>query len=591
MDGEVVIDLDLNSKNFDAQIVETEDKLNSLVEEYETALKDKDFPKEGLLKYQSEIEKTQNKLVALFSKKDSAANNQWGQVTKQTTQINNNLSQMIKKVTRYALAIFGIRSAYSLIRQAMSSVLAGNEKMKTQFDGMKQSFYNAFAPIIEKIINLMKTLMAYVNYIWQRLFHHALFAEKGVLNASKKAKELNKQMAGFDEAEALSDNKSSSADGGNYDLGLSNVKIPDWLVKIMDWVEKHPTLSKIIFGLAAFTLFGGWKLASGIGGAIASILGSAKGGTGLLGLQALLAGGAIAGVAYLTWEGFDLLGEHVAGLGELVDTYKALKKEQKQVKDDTKSLGEKTRELNSDYLEHAAALEKGSDERKKYIDGVFKNIEIDRKYRDTQKDNKEAMKQYKETMYSTARQFEELRLQGNLTEEEEYRYYKFLKQEMANGLDMTNEKLGITASSFNELDKKYQTQYTIDMKTEGENKVKTSVNAVKDAFEKLGKKISDAFKLGEKTGVKVTDLAKNIFHANGGIVNLPGRGVPVTHYAGEAGREGIIPMDNASQMSLLGQEIAKYVNINNIVNNYMDARKINSILQASADKEKLANNG
>ncbi|MBO7526905.1 MAG: hypothetical protein J6T74_03300, partial [Clostridia bacterium] len=91
-----------------------------------------------------------------------------------------------------------------------------------------------------------------------------------------------------------------------------------------------------------------------------------------------------------------------------------------------------------------------------------------------------------------------------------------------------------------------------------------------------------------QAGLKVSDLSK-IFHAEGGIVNMPGRGVPV-HYAGEAGREGIIPMDNQQQMALLGQEIAKYVNITNYVTNNVDSRKLNTILKQSENRERLANN-
>ena len=37
-------------------------------------------------------------------------------------------------------------------------------------DAMKKSLYAAFTPIVEKIINLIRTLMAYVNYVWTRLF-------------------------------------------------------------------------------------------------------------------------------------------------------------------------------------------------------------------------------------------------------------------------------------------------------------------------------------------------------------------------------------------------------------------------------------
>lgn len=585
MDGEVIIGLDLDSKSFDAQIEETQEKLKDLTEEFGLAKK-WNLPEEDLMHYQSEIEKTKNKLVDLLGKG-------WNNVRNQTEKTNVNLSKMIKKITHVGLAIFGIRSAYSLIRQAMSSILAGNEKMKTQFDGMKQSFYNAFAPIIEKIINLMRTLMAYVNYVWQRLFHHALFAEKGVLNASKKAKELNKQMAGFDEAEALQDNSSSSTGSGKYDLGLSDIKIPDWLVKIMDWVEKNPKLSKIIFGLTAFTLFGGWKLASGIGAAIAGILGSKNGGTGLLGLQALLVGGAIAGTAYITWNGFDLLGEHVAGIKELIDEMEQLEEDRKRASGNVRTTSTENMKLANSYVNQAKSIGLTGDQMGLYRTWIKDTITSNSLMMDSEGLSEDAKLQLRRENEHLIKSYEELYKNTDMTEQEEYNYYKFLKEVFPMGIDATNQELSGTRDIFKDLDKKYGTVYEIDVKENGTKNVSTSLD-------KLQKKLDEVYKKWNTSslGKAVNKVASNLGivvntekHATGGILNLPGRGVPVNHIAGEAGREGLIPMDNESQMRIIGQELAKYVTINNYLTTNVDSRKLNTILKQSENRERLANNG
>lgn len=593
MDGYVTIETDLNTASFDAQISELEYKLETLSEEYETALKDKDFPKEELLKYEAEIENTTNKIIRLSRRQEDLGKNKFGGLISQSASVDLNFGKMLKKVTRIGLAFLGIRGGFSLIRQAMSSVLAGNDKMKKQFDGMKQSLYSAFTPVIEKIINLMKTLMAYVNYIWKRLFGKDLFANtvKSSSKTAKNVKEINKQLAGFDEANILSDNSSTSggSGGGSTNLGLDKVKIPDWLVKIMDWVDKHPKLSKILFGLTAFTLLGGWQMASGLGNAIAGLLGSKKGG-GLLGLANLLTAGAIAGVAYLTWEGFDLLGEHIAGVKELIDTYKDLKGAQKDLRKHTVEVSNANIKLDESVRKKVESGKTDLFQMNNYTSHIRDVVNENKNLMGSEgltKKERQKLREESEKMIAT---YQWLYENGQLTKDQEYDYYKFLRDQMADGLDITNEKLGITKESFDKLDKKYNTKYTIDMQAEGEKKVQKSVDSVKDAFEKLGKKISEAFKLGEKTGVKVTDLAKNIFHANGGIVNMPGSGVPI-HYAGEAGREGIVPMDNEGQMRLLGQEIAKYVNITNYVTNNVDSRKLNTILKQSENRERLANNG
>lgn len=61
------------------------------------------------------------------------------------------------------------------------------------------------------------------------------------------------------------------------------------------------------------------------------------------------------------------------------------------------------------------------------------------------------------------------------------------------------------------------------------------------------------------TGSSISTWFKNLFHrkrAVGGIVNNPGRGVPLT--AGEAGREAILPLDNNTEwMDILALKLAK----------------------------------
>lgn len=63
--------------------------------------------------------------------------------------------------------------------------------------------------------------------------------------------------------------------------------------------------------------------------------------------------------------------------------------------------------------------------------------------------------------------------------------------------------------------------------------------------------------------------------AVGGIVNMPGRGVPVGgSITGEAGREGVIPLTDSQAMETLGATIGKYININLTNITKLDNRQI-----------------
>lgn len=69
-DGKVVIKTALDTKSFDAQIKKVEDELDTLEQEYEILQKSEPVNSEILLEYASNIEKTKNKLVDLYSKQD-----------------------------------------------------------------------------------------------------------------------------------------------------------------------------------------------------------------------------------------------------------------------------------------------------------------------------------------------------------------------------------------------------------------------------------------------------------------------------------------------------------------------------------------
>ena len=550
-------------------------------------------------KQKSDLEQIKDKIAIAKGKQEELNKN---------TQVGTfNFSNMLKKVAKIGLAIFSIRSAYLAVRQAMNYITQDNEKLGAQLEGMKKSFYTAFVPVIEKVINLIRTLMAYINYIWNRLFGKDLFknvvtntdkASNNLASGAKSAKEINKQLAGFDEANVLTKPSDTSGGGGGggatgtTNLGLDKIKIPTWLVKIMDWVDAHPKLAKIIFGLAAFTLFGGWSAASGIMGFISQLLGKkgagalATGASGLLGILGTLI--LIAGTVWVVKLAVD-------GINEVINAAKELD----EAHDHRDKLIEDTIKKDDEYIDKAKeviASDKTSTEQKgKYAKGVDTVTKSTRDLIEQNVGGTLNQRKYMESLEKSALKMDELYRSTNMGADAEYEYYKMLKDQfnpmMDNSYKLISNNKNITDNlkeSFDKLDKKYATQYSIELQQKGSTTVINTVNKVKDAFSKLGTTISEAFKKGAQAGLKVSDLSK-IFHAEGGIVNMPRRGVPV-HYAGEAGREGIIPMDNQQQMALLGQEIAKYVNITNYVTNNVDSRKLNTILKQSENRERLANN-
>lgn len=79
--------------------------------------------------------------------------------------------------------------------------------------------------------------------------------------------------------------------------------------------------------------------------------------------------------------------------------------------------------------------------------------------------------------------------------------------------------------------------------------------------------------------------------AKGGIINMPGRGVPVGGaIAGERGREAVLPLTDSQQMQLLGEAIGRYITINADIKNYMNGRVISRELQKIQGQNDFAYN-
>lgn len=289
MDGEITIGTKLETKEFDKQIQDLEYKLEDL-EKQKLYFQENEMVGE-FRDVEVEIEKTQNKLVSLRQQKERLANS--GDVNRLVDgfkNFGNSIQNSISKVTRLALGIFGIRSAYMALRRASSDLANYDEQYATNLEYIRYALTQAIAPVLRYIVNLAATLLGYINAIMQGWFGINLFArgsaenfnkmKAGAGGISKAVKEIKKQLAGFDEINMLTDQSDTGTSAGaggvgmpNFDLSKLQGEPPEWLKWIID--HKDEILS-ILLGIAtALTLieFGLKPLtALGIGAIITGIL-------------------------------------------------------------------------------------------------------------------------------------------------------------------------------------------------------------------------------------------------------------------------------------------------------------------------------
>lgn len=176
--------------------------------------------------------------------------NQLKQGNKEMKNIGNSIQKVTKKVVKWGLAVIGIRSAYGAIRKAISMVSSNNEEIANTFKVMSVVVANTLTPAVQKIVDLIKILMLYINYIYNKLTGKNLFDfTKAFADANKSsasiAKNMTKATTGFDEMNVISDTSSGGSAGGmvtNPFEGWEDFNPPTWLDKltsVLIWIKDN----------------------------------------------------------------------------------------------------------------------------------------------------------------------------------------------------------------------------------------------------------------------------------------------------------------------------------------------------------------
>lgn len=590
MDGKIVIKTELDTISFKKQIEKLESDLEKLNYEYNALKKGGDFEgkTEELKKYRAEAERVRNKLSQLREKQAEIDNQGLNNMKDSLSNIGNGMESIIKKVTRWGLAVFGVRSAYMFIRQAMSTLSQYDDQMAVNIEYIRYMLASVLKPVIETLINLAYKLLAYVNYISQAWFGINLFANASVSafkkqnsaikSTNKSAKELQKTLAGFDEMNILQDNGSTKVGGGGGGIStpsfpsMENVEIPAWVKWIAD--NKELIIGGIIgIGLAMLTLKGH----------IATLIGSAAAGTGLLGLKYLLLGLAAVYTITLAVKGYKELKDNIEKLNEALDDTKNLTEGfNDQTKDNIKQMYNqaKANDFSKDSLERLNYMLKSTSDN---TYGLAKNTENQMtflgRFNGQNAKVAEKLKLFNERLTEVNGTYEELYNQELLNEEQSEDYAKSLSNqiEIMKTLGENTDDLKLKYENLTK--KKYTLTFTANLVDNVTKGAQALINSVNNAAK---------VKKNAKGAIYYPTMPKL---AAGGIINRPGAGIPY-HGAtiAEHGAEAVVPLTDSQQMSLLGKAIADNIVINANIVNTMNGRVISRELQRVQNENDFAFN-
>lgn len=253
-------------------------------------------------KINQQIENYQNKINKVSFKRQQEelkeVERQQALVNSSINSIGSGMNNAISKVTSWALSIFSVATAYSLVSNAVSTLSQYNSQIGADIAYIQYAIAMMLKPIIEGLINLVYKLLTYINMIAQAWFGVNLFAnasaksfEKAQASSQKTAKstkdttknlEKQKQLiSGIDEITNLQDSSNSEDNAGSggvasapevqtpsFDLNPPNeIKVPGWL----QWIIDNGDLCGRLIGFIGGALLG---LKLGLGGLKSIALGA-----------------------------------------------------------------------------------------------------------------------------------------------------------------------------------------------------------------------------------------------------------------------------------------------------------------------------
>ena len=542
MDGYVVVGTKLDTKSFDAQIRYIESQLQEI--EHKLKQADMGFDVGDTMKLEAQYEKLSQKLSTLKQKKEDLNKTDLSNVQKSIDNIGKSTSNTIKNVARWALGIFAIESAYGFVRQAVSTLSQYNDQIATDLEYIQFSLASMLQPIIEGLIQLVFRLLTYINYIAQAWFGVNLFANastksfeknnKALGNSAKSAKELNKQIASFDEMNVLNDTSSNSGGGaGSGAISLPSMDLSQWQGEVPEWVKWIAENKDLVIagllgiagGLTAINL--GLSLIQGIG------VGVALAGI-ILAIQNL--------IKFLqdpTFENFTNIiigiGVAIIGVGIIISSIPIIVAGvitlivATIVQNYEYIMGLFNKLINWFETDFIGALH--------YLFGPVGDI-IAQPFIFAVN----VMKGAFEGLLGGIKKI----VAGII---------QIFKGDFKNGImNVFGGLKDILLSPFNAL------IIGINSLIRGVNRIRFDVPDWVPGFG------------GKKFGFNIPQIPRL---AVGGIVNMPGRGVPIGGaIAGESGREGVIPLTDSQAMETLGATIGKYININLTNITKLDNRQI-----------------
>lgn len=228
-----------NAEQYEATLEKVKAKMQTIEQETAKLAAKKGIDGSDALSANREYQKLKKQYDALIASADKFKRSSKGgfnAAADGAKSLGSSMKSAIKTMTKYTLAIFGARSGFYAVKNAIRQVLSDNEELNNTVTAMKGAFANALAPVIERVVYWLKYAFAYLNLFVKVLTGVDMAAQynakainkqtEATKKNAKATKEANAQLAVFDEKNVLTSNNQSPADTG-AENSVALLDLPD----------------------------------------------------------------------------------------------------------------------------------------------------------------------------------------------------------------------------------------------------------------------------------------------------------------------------------------------------------------------------
>lgn len=259
-----------NAEQYEATLEKVKSKMQTIEQETVKLAAQKGIDGSDALNTNREYQKLKKQYDALIASADKFKRSSKGgfnAAADGAKSLGSSMKSAIKTMTKYTLAIFGARSGFYAVKNAIRQVLSDNEELNNTVTAMKGAFANALAPVIERVVYWLKYAFAYLNLFVKVLTGVDMAAQynakainkqtEATRKNAKATKEANKQLAAFDEKNVLTANNQSSTDAES-ESSAALLDLPDVsggkFEQICENIKAHLNELMIIAGWAMIAI-------------------------------------------------------------------------------------------------------------------------------------------------------------------------------------------------------------------------------------------------------------------------------------------------------------------------------------------------